>query len=133
TEDECEFVAVGPSQSFGYKTQRGLIRSRPHDVAVDPFKKGLHESRVQGLSAREFVCGFEPVDAPVLSSNEAVEARRHVNRYARISVCHHIALYPSVVARNDAWRCRWPNENRADWESARWTGEPERANELGRS
>src|ERR1700704_5710792 len=54
-EDEGGFVAVGPSQPFAFKTQRGLIGSRPHDVAVDRFEEGLDESWVQGFPAREFV------------------------------------------------------------------------------
>ena len=59
--------------------------SRSHDVAVDRLEKRFDESRVHGLPTCEFVGGFEPVDAPILSCDEAVEARRHVDRYARIS------------------------------------------------
>jgi hypothetical protein len=71
-EDEGGFVAVGPPQPFGFKIKRGLIGARPHDVAVDRLEEGLDESWVQGFPAREFVRGFEPVDAPVLSGDEAV-------------------------------------------------------------
>jgi len=96
------FVAVGPSQSFWLQNQRGLIRSRPHDVAVDRLKKDSTNpgSRVSPPANSSEVSSQST--RPSLSSNEAVEARRHVNRYARIQCCAiHIALYPSVVARND--------------------------------
>src|SRR5207248_7633581 len=102
-----------PLEPFGFKTQRGLIGSRPHDVAVNRLEEGLNECWVQGIATREFVGSLEPVDAPVLSSDEAVEARRHVNRYARISVCHHVALSWSAMARSIARRRRHlspPNE-----------------------
>ena len=85
SEDEGGFVAVRPPEAFSLKIQRGLICSRSHDVAVDRLEERFDESRVHGLPACEFVCGFEPVDAPILSSDEAVEARRHVDRHARIS------------------------------------------------
>src|SRR5947208_4427757 len=75
SEDEGGFVAVRPPHPFGFKTQRGLIGSRPHDIAVDRLEESLDESWVQGVPACEFVRGFEPVDAPVLSSDETVEAR----------------------------------------------------------
>ena len=55
SEDEGGCVAVRPSQPFGFKTQRGLIGSRPHDVAVDRLEEGLDESWIQGVPAREFV------------------------------------------------------------------------------
>ena len=102
SEDEGGFVAVRPPKSFGFKTQRGLIGSRPHDVAVDRLEKCLDESWVQVVPAREFVRRLHPVNAPVLSGNETVEARRHVNRYARISVSHHIVQSSSAVARTTA-------------------------------
>ena len=35
---------------------------------------------------------FHPVDASILSSNEAIEACHHVDRYSGISVCHRLAL-----------------------------------------
>ena len=54
-EDEGGFVAVCPPQPFGLKTQRRLIRSRSHDVAIDRFEERLYESWVQSLPAREFV------------------------------------------------------------------------------
>src|SRR4029077_15929687 len=66
----------------------------------------LDESWVQGVPACEFVRGFEPVDAPVPSSDEAVEAPRHVNRYARILFCHHVALSSNTIARSTARRHR---------------------------
>src|SRR4029450_5445595 len=91
SEDEGGLVAVRPPQPFGFKTERGLIRSRPHDIAVNRLKEGLDESWVQGAPPCKFVCVSEPADATVLSSDKAVEACRHVNRYARISVCHHVA------------------------------------------
>src|SRR4030095_6952117 len=47
-EDEHGFVAVRPSQPFGFKTQSGFIGSRPHDIAVDRLKETLDESWVQG-------------------------------------------------------------------------------------
>src|SRR5262249_44877761 len=94
-EDESGFVAVSPAESFGVKTQRGLISSRPHDVAVDRLQKTLNKFWVQGFSVCEFVRCFEPVGAPVLSSDKPVEARRHVNRYARVSVRHNLALSSS--------------------------------------
>jgi hypothetical protein len=52
-----------------------------------------------GVTVHEFVCGLEPVDAPVLSSDEAIEARRHVDRDMRIGVCHAFALMSSGSAR----------------------------------
>jgi len=85
SQNEGGFVAVRPPEALGLKIQRGLICSRSHDVAVDRLEERFDESRVHGLPACEFVCGFEPVDAPILSSDEAVEARRHVDRHARIS------------------------------------------------
>src|SRR5882724_4650864 len=90
-EDEGWFVAVRPTQPLGLKTKRGLIGSRSHDVAVDRLEERLDESWVHYLPACELVCGFQPVDAPVPSSDEAVEARRHVDRHARIRVCHGLA------------------------------------------
>ena len=95
-EDEHGFVAVRPPEPLGFKAKRGLIGSRSHDVAVDRLEERFDESRVHGVPACEFVRGFEPVDAPVLSGDEAVEARRHVDRDARISVCHRFVPTPSL-------------------------------------
>src|SRR5439155_13786202 len=92
------FVAIRPPQPCGCKAKRGLIGTRPHDVAVDRLEERLDESWVHGVPAYEFVCGFEPVDAPVLASDEAVEARRHVDRYARIRVCHRFVPRSSATA-----------------------------------
>src|SRR5205823_5141475 len=88
------FVAIYPSKPLGLKVQRSLVRPRPHDVAVDRFKKGVDERRVHGLPVRKLIGSFEPVDAPVLSSNEAVQTRRHVNRYTRITACHNPTQFP---------------------------------------
>ena len=98
-EDENGFVAIRPPQSFGFKTQRGLIGSLTHDVTVDRLKDGLDEFWVPRVSAGEFVCGFEPVDAPVLSRDDAVKARDHVNRYPRIRVSHDFWFLPDVKNR----------------------------------
>ena len=92
SENEDGFVAVRPSQPFGFKIQRSFIGSRPHDVAIDRFEESLGEFWIKRIPAFEFVRGLEPVDAPVFSSDEAVEARRHVNRYARISDCPRIVF-----------------------------------------
>jgi len=40
---------------------------------------------------------LEPVDATVLSSDEAVEARRHMDRYARLNICHRFTLPSSAL------------------------------------
>ncbi len=103
SEDEGGFVPVRPPRSLSFKTKRGLIGSRSHDVAVDRLEERLDESRVHGVPAYEFVRGFEPVDAPVLSSDEAVEARRHVDRYVRIRVCHRFALTSSARPASRLW------------------------------
>src|SRR5262249_40917564 len=91
-EDEGGFVTIRPPQPLGIKTKRGLIGSRSHDVAVNRLEERLDESWIHGVAVYEFVRRLEPVDAPVLSSNEAVEARCHVDRYARISVRHRVAF-----------------------------------------
>src|SRR5262249_39153327 len=116
-EDEGRFCAVGPAQPFGVKTQRSLIGSRAHDVTVDRLEETLDESWVQGFSVCEFVGGFEPVDAPVLSSDKTIEARRHVNRYARVSVCHRVALSSNSTVHGAA-RCP-PLEPDAAWAETR--------------
>src|SRR5207237_10225393 len=87
---------------FGSKTKHGLIGSRSHDVAFDRLEERLDESGVHGVPAYEFVCGFEPVDASVLSSDEAVKARRHVDRYVRIRVCHRFVPKSSATASSTA-------------------------------
>jgi hypothetical protein len=46
---------------------------------------------VHGVASYEFVRGLEPVDTPIFSSDEAVEACHHVDRHTRISVCHRFA------------------------------------------
>ena len=90
------------------KAQRSLIGSRSHDVAVDRLKKRLDESWAHGVPTYEFVGGLQPVDAPVLSSDKAVEARRHVNRYARIRVCHRRA-FKAFGVRCSKWLGRVRN------------------------
>ena len=87
-EDESWFVPVGPPEPFGFESKRGLIGSRSHHIAVDRLEKRLDESWVHRVSACVFVRRFEPVDAPVPSRDEAVEARRHVDRYTRIRIRH---------------------------------------------
>src|SRR5690242_4670919 len=82
TEDKGGFIAVRPPEPFGFERQRGLVRSRSHDVAVDGLEEGFDESWLHRGSAREFVRGLKPVDASVLSRDEAVETRRHVDRHA---------------------------------------------------
>src|SRR5262249_36196752 len=96
SEDKGGFVAVRPPQPFGLKTERGLISSRSHDVAVNRLEERFDKAWVQGVPAYEFVRGLHPGDAPVLSSDEAVEARCHMNRNARISPCHRFPLTSSV-------------------------------------
>src|ERR1043166_9786667 len=95
SEHEGGFVAVRPAEPPGLKTQCGFIGSCAHDVAVDRPEKRLDESRLHGVPTREFVRGLEPVDAPVLSSDEAVEARRHVDRDAGIGACPRVSLVRS--------------------------------------
>src|SRR6185436_12716014 len=100
--DEGGFVPVRPPQPLGFKTKRGLIGSRSHDVAVDRLEERLDEFWVHGVPAYEFVRGFEPVDASVLPSNEAVEARHHMDRYARIRVCHRLIPKSSATTSSTA-------------------------------
>jgi hypothetical protein len=49
------------------------------------MRQFLDASCVERLTLCKFICGFEPVDAPVLSSDEPVEARHHVDRDQGIS------------------------------------------------
>src|SRR5947209_4159478 len=44
-EHEGGRVAVRPAQPFGLESQRGLIRSRSHDVAIDRLEERLDESK----------------------------------------------------------------------------------------
>src|SRR5450432_2888233 len=67
-ENESGFVPVRPPEALGFETKRGLIGSRSHHVAVDRLEERRDESRVHGVPTYEFARGFEPVDAPVLSS-----------------------------------------------------------------
>jgi hypothetical protein len=53
--DENGFVAIRPPESLGFKTKRGLIRSRSHNVAANCLEECLDEFWVHGLPAREFV------------------------------------------------------------------------------
>src|SRR5436853_3236603 len=55
SKDEGGFVAVRPPKPFGLETQRGLIRSRSHDVAVDRFEERLDEFWVHSVPVYEFV------------------------------------------------------------------------------
>src|SRR5262245_34383601 len=100
SEDEGRFVAVRPPRPFGFKTKRGFVGSRSHDVTVDCVEERLDDARVHGVPAEEFVRGLEPVDAPVLSSDEAVEARGHVDRYLRFRVCHGLVCPSNATASN---------------------------------
>jgi hypothetical protein len=107
SQNEGRLVAVRPPQAFGLKIQRSLVCSRSHDVAVDRLEERLDESWVHRLPVSEFVGGLEPVDAAIFSSDEAVEARRHVDRYVRISVCHRSILTWSATHRSTARSRFW--------------------------
>jgi hypothetical protein len=85
-ENEGRRIAVRPAEPLGFEAERGLVSPRPHDVAVDRLQKRIDLSRVHRLAAREVVRGLEPVDAPVLAGDEAIEARGHVDRDARVAV-----------------------------------------------
>ena len=67
---------------------------RCSDITADRLKESLDKSRIHRVPTDEFVRGFEPVDAPVFSGDEAVKAGRHVNRYTRISLCHLFLVLP---------------------------------------
>src|SRR4029079_18162516 len=95
SENEGRLVAVRPAQPLCLEIQRCLICARAHHVAIDRFEKRLDEAWLHGLAACEFVGRLEPVDAPVRASDESVKARSHVDRYARISVCHRFDLLPA--------------------------------------
>src|SRR3954447_8885165 len=61
-------------------------------VAVDRLQERFDEFGIHAVTACELVRGLHPVDAPVLARDEAVEDRRHVDRDARLSVCHRFTL-----------------------------------------
>src|SRR5262249_55552365 len=54
-EDEGGLVAVRPPQPLGLKSQRSLICSRSHDVAVDGLEERFDGPRLQGVAVYEFV------------------------------------------------------------------------------
>ncbi len=81
SKNESGLVTVRPTESLRLETQRRLIGARSHHVAVDRLAERLDERRVHRFPAGEFVRSLHPIDAPVLSRDEAVEARRHVDRY----------------------------------------------------
>src|SRR4051812_7379038 len=89
-ENEGGLVAVGPPEPSGLEAERRLIGVRAHDVAVDRIEEGLDGCRIHRFSRRELVRCLEPVDAAVPPRDEAVEARRHVNRYAGNRACHRL-------------------------------------------
>ena len=47
---------------------------------------------IQKIPVCKLVACLEPVDASILSSDKTVKARRHVNSYTRIKVCHSIEM-----------------------------------------
>src|SRR4029453_15404274 len=91
-QDERGFIPVRPSKPLGFETKRRLVGSRSHDIAVDRLEELFDESRLQRRPAGEFVRGLEPVDASILPSDEAVEARRHVDGHTRFSDDHRVVL-----------------------------------------
>src|SRR5215831_17907423 len=108
-QNEGGFVAVRPSETSRLETQRGLVGSGADDVAIDRLEERLGGSWGQRLTIGEFVRGLEPVDASVPSGDEAIDARRHVDRDTGVRVCHGL-LGPTVARRSRpsylSWLCR---------------------------
>src|SRR6476620_2515766 len=114
SENESGLVAVRPAQPLCIEIQCCFICARAHDITVDRFEKRLDESWLHGLTTCEFVGGLEPVDAPVLSSDESVEARGHVDRYARINIWPHTMILRRMHVRcNDSMLLCVPRERPA--------------------
>ena len=81
-------VLVTPGESVRFEAKGGFVGSRSHHIAVDHLEECLDERGIHGVSACELVRGLEPVDAPVLSSDEPIEACRHVDGDPRLRVGH---------------------------------------------
>src|SRR5439155_10918139 len=88
---------------------------------VDRLEKSFDGTGVHGVPACEFVGGLEPVDAPVLSRDEAVEARRHVDRHARIRVGHGFALTSRATTRRALGSPLRSSPSNAESAAPRWS------------
>ena len=92
-EDERGLFCVRPSHPLRLKTHRSLVSPGPHQIAVDCLEEGFYGLRAHRFAPLELVGGLEPVDTSVLTGNEAIEARYHVNSQVSAGLRYRIILW----------------------------------------